>query len=164
MSTDENAALKPHFEAILGRELDIGEEITIRSDVGTFNTLEGNVTSRNIGTTGAFSKGCEHGLMLDVTGLARTGPDGEVSFLLTDFHCLKALNLDRPLNFVATPLDPGPISVGPVFLTVRRGIIPGEDEDVRITVKSWGPTGTPVGNIAFDWRCRVLFTRIPTVP
>ena len=128
MSMDESA-LKSHFEVILGRPLEIGEGIPIRIDVGTSNQeVNASVTSRNLGTTGESTKTCLRHLMLDVTGTARTGPDGRVSFLLSDFHCLDNVPFQGPLNFVATPLEPRQSSAGPVFLTATRFLNPPGDE------------------------------------
>ena len=152
----KNADLKKHFEGILGRdlEIDIDGEVVVRERVGTYtHHLEGRATSRDIGTTGASTKACGQTRILDVSGVARTGTDGKVEFLLSDFHCADVgrVSIEHPVNFLATPR-----SLSPVFLTAIRTVT-GNGRDVKITVSSWDPTGTPAGNTPFDWRCRVPY-------
>lgn len=152
----KNAELKKHFEAILGRDLeaDTGGRVVVRERVGTYFDHEGRATSRDIGTTGASTKGCGNTRLLDVSGVGRTGTDGKVEFLLSDFHCINDIRIKYPINFLATPR-----SHAPAFLTTARTLTQ-DWTDVKITVSSWDPTGKPAGNRSFDWRCRIPYEQI----
>lgn len=149
MATERD--LTKHFEAILGRPLDIDLDgsITLRARVGiSTRELEGSIASREIGTTGASTKGCTSSWVLDVSGFARTSADGTVEFLLSDFHC-RELGFAYPVNLVATPR-----ARSPVYLTYVGAVTSGW-KDVKITVYAWDATGTPAPHTPFDWRCRV---------
>lgn len=153
----EKRDIKKHFEAILGRQLDIDldGEVVIRSPVGV-NTFEpdGSITSRDIGTTGASTKACGSARVLDVSGTARIGSDGTAKFVLSDFHCVEGSVYHHPVNFVATPQ-----SHSPVYLTSVQTLTSNR-RDVTITVHAWDMNGTPAPNASFDWRCCVPFSRI----
>jgi hypothetical protein len=145
--------LSEHFAAILGKDLidPTGGVIVLRDTTGHYSfSPEGQITSREIGTTGNSTKACGAVGLLDVCGVAATGSDGTVEFLLSDFFCGEFGIFSR-VNFLATPL-----SSAPVFVTVQRTVIV---RDVRIKVFSWNADGRPAPGIAFDWRCRV-----PTQP
>lgn len=155
----KSAEFKKHFEEILGRDLeaDIDGGVVLRERVGTYTYYtydEGRATSRDIGATGAETKGCGNTLILDVSGVSRTGTDGKVEFLLSDFHCINDIRIKYPINFLATPR-----SLAPTFLTTARTLTQ-DWTDVKITVSSWDPTGTPAGNSPFDWRCRIPYAPI----
>jgi len=152
----KNTDIKKYFEQILGRDIESGidGEVVLRERVGTYTfDCEGWSTSREIGTTGASTKGCGQTPLLDVSGVARTGTNGKVEFLLSDFYC-KVYGITHSVNFLATPR-----LLAPVFLTATRTIT-GDRRDVKITVTSWDPTGAPAGNIPFDWRCRVPYEEV----
>jgi hypothetical protein len=144
--------LSEHFAAILGKNpIDpTGGVIVLRETTGHYSFSEGSTTSREIGTTGVSTKACGAADLLDVCGVAATGSDGTVEFLLSDFFCAD-IGIRPRVNFLATPL-----SSAPVFVTVQRTPL---DRDVRIKVFSWSADGKPAPGIAFDWRCRV-----PTEP
>jgi hypothetical protein len=144
----EERDLKKHFEAILGREIhgDSGGGISLTETVGLAVNDEGTRTTRDIVLNGTSTKRCSFARRLDVGGVAVTGPDGSVRFMLRDFHCEPG-QIFLPLFFVATPQ-----SIRPVYLTSSRQLT--EDRgDVLITVLAWDQTGIPAGTVVFDWRC-----------
>jgi hypothetical protein len=144
----EERDLKKHFEAILGREIhrDPGGGISLTETVGLAVNDEGTKTTRDIVLNGTSSKSCSYAGRLDVGGVAVTGIDGKVQFMLGDFHCGEGL-IVLPIFFVATPQ-----STRAVYLTSSHQ--PTEDRtDVLITVMAWNQTGAPAGIMVFDWRC-----------
>jgi|SRR5690349_1418101 len=97
---------------------------------------------------------CEDAGLLDVAGMWNTGPDGKVTFRLSQFLCpvppgVSGEPFMNPVNVVATPL-----SRAPLFLAVRRALV-DNGFDVEIEVATWDSNGVVAPNVAFDWRCRV---------
>ena len=147
--------LKKYFESILGRQLDIDldGELVVRERVGIDTVqLEGSLTARDIGTTGASTKVCSSVRVRDVSGTTRTGSDGTATFPLSDFHCGEIVSYIHPVQFVATPQ-----SRSPVYLTAVQTLT-GNRQDVTIMVYAWDMNGTPAPNVSFDWRCRTPFS------
>lgn len=156
----EEAHVRKAFEAVLGEELpaEIGDEVVLRIPVAvTARTLtdRASVTSREIGTTGDSTKVCAPRAALDVGGTSRTAANGRVKFRLSDYHCLEAIVVFNPVNFVATPQ-----SKVPAFLTSVQTLTGSPFDDVSITVFSWDANGNPMQTVSFDWRCFVPFDRV----
>lgn len=151
----KNPELKTHFDVILGRDAaaDFPDaEVLLREIVGAYSFSDGNVTAREIGTTGNSTKRCGRAGLLDVSGVARTGADGTSKFVLEDFFCRsEGTTIFHPVNFVATPL-----SRRPIFLTATRSL--AGPLVVEIEVRTWDAAGSPAANISFDWRCRIRYT------
>jgi hypothetical protein len=165
-----NADLQANFEAILGEavdaEGDVGIAPVVRSAVGTSqnHVLDDparlRVTSRETDTVGDASKTCDEARFNEVTGRARTGGDGTIQFLLSDFYCPGPHDTQplfrHPLNVVATPR-----SSTPLYLTCTARFI-DDRRDVQLTVRAWDQSGQPAPNISFDWRCLVPYGPTPT--
>jgi hypothetical protein len=159
--------LRANFEAILGETLDDDAGVApvfVRAAVGTGEDLQylapqnRMITSRDIGTSGDSSKTCARHPINEVTGTARTGDDGTIQFLLSDFYC-RPRNVTpfiQPLNFVATPL-----SSSPRYLTCTA-ILCSDDIDVQVTVRAWDQAGQPAPGTSFNWRCQVVYSDPPT--
>ena len=148
--------LKKSFEAILGQELpiDFAGEILLRERTGAYTLVpKGMITSREIGTTGKSTRRCYQWDIFDLSGASRTGNDGKIEFLLSDFFC-EEIEFDHPVNFLVTVR-----SNSPVFLTSLRSLT-DDRRDVKITVFSWNSSGESAANITFDWRCRVPYIPI----
>jgi hypothetical protein len=149
--------LQSHFTAMLGRDIarDGLDEVTLREAVASYSVSDGLITSREIGTTGASTRGCGRTSLVDISGVARSGQDGKVEFLLSDFFCPPHPGYEpvfqSPVNLIATPR-----SDTPAFLTVLR-FMTSDRRDVKITVFTWGANGSPLSNVSFDWRCRVPY-------
>jgi hypothetical protein len=166
----EKKDLKKHFEAILGRKLELPGNggIVTREQVGTsidFSLppdssqirVEVEVTSRDIAITGESKKICNNGYsILDVSGGAVTGADGSVTFPIADYYCYGQKEFYYPVNFVATPQ-----SSTPVYLT-SNVLLTGSGSNVLIntliTVYAWNKTGDPAPGIFFNWLCRIPYT------
>ena len=154
--------LKGHFEAILGREL-IGPEegeFALRERIASYTTDIGSTTSREIGTTGDSTKGCDTADLLDVSAVSSTCVDGTIEFMLSEFFCDFSggnhyLSFQYPVNFVATSR-----TMTPVFVTAQAA--PTNDrKDVRISVATWDASGASAPNASFCWRCRVPYRILP---
>lgn len=161
----EKQNIKKHFEAILGLAIEPEEEVqgdmALREYIGIGTSLEyGFSTSKDISIVGDHSKHCSWVYVLDVSGRASTDPDGNIEFLLSEFHCLSfdlsRADLQNPVHIIATPL----LGSDPVLLSTY-GIVTS-DNDVKIKVRAWNLSGEPVKK-SFYWRCRVPYTE-PTSP
>jgi hypothetical protein len=141
--------LTKHFEAILGREIDVEDAaiVLLREYLGSYWTERGSRTSREVGTTGSSSKRCSTVDLLTVDGLAATRADGTREFLVSDFHCLD-VSVRQPIIALATVQRRSP-----VFVTIRATATP-DARDVRIEIFTWNPDGSPAGNVLVHWLCR----------
>ncbi len=146
----EKFDIKKSLEAALGRKITEEELnlIPIVFPVATFTLQNVTLTYKNIFPS--FPNTCTSVKALDVFGHSATGNTGRVTFLLSQFTCIKQFAYEPPVNVVATPQ-----SDGPCYLTVLYHLV-GGNTDVEITVFSWDFKGQPAPNIQFDWRCRAL--------
>lgn len=152
--------LRANFEAILGETLDPDVEagVVIRSPVGTYAQEQRSVTSRDIGTTGDVSKSCDRRVCFaDVTGQSRTGGDGTVRILLSDFYCPSPVEskFAFPPSFVATPL-----SRSPRYLTASISYVDSR-VDLQVTVGAWDQAGQAAPDTSFHRRCLVPYETCP---
>lgn len=150
--------LKRHFEAILGRDLvDLSDgEIMLRESTGLSSFVQGQDTSREIGTTGVSSKACRERGLFSIGGLTVTGSDGKAEFLISEHHCHRAVPGDlvvpeHPVIFVATAQ-----SAEPVFVTSRTFLAKDADglPDLRVEIYTWEPGGAPAGTRLVKWFCQ----------
>lgn len=152
---------KKHLEAILGHKLseDAVQLIqfvqrvashTLTFDENSFSTLKHLLIAR---------KECRPARLMDISGFAITGSNGQSVFRLSDFICFSsppppgADLYQQPINVVATPR-----SSKPCFLTLIHSLVNGASlnaVDVEVKVFTWNANGAPAPNVAFDWRCRV---------
>jgi hypothetical protein len=143
--------LKKHFEAIIGTKLEseFPDEIVLRERIAIYTEEKGKYTSRHIGTTGNATKACADTQFLDISGIARTGKDGTVKLMLSDFHCVSSRRrFEWPAIVVATPRGRSP-----VFVTAQAS--PTSDrKDVIIKIATWDASGSPAP-YSFNWMCRV---------
>lgn len=151
---------KKHLEAILGHKLseDAVQLIqlvqpvashTLTADENTFTTLKNLLIPR--------PNECRQARLMDISGFAVTGSNGQSVLRLSDFICHPsppaANKFQQPINVVATPR-----SATPCFLTVTHSLVNTASlnaVDVEIKVFTWDANGAPAPNVAFDWRCRV---------
>ena len=156
----KNEGLSRYFEEIIGREIPAPEagEVTITERVASYMVNPGFITSREIGTTGSSTKGCQEMNLLDVGGAFRTDSEGKVEFLLSDFFCNlsngSAAGFLYPVNIVATPRLLTPIFISAHAAPASAG------SDVSITVATFKADGTPAPNIPFGFRCLAPFVLI----
>lgn len=148
--------LKKQIEDILGHEIDIDAAHlpNLFVQIASYNFPEGYVATESVVLP--LPKRCDlTSKLLDVSGVATTGNDGKRVLRLTDFICLVGV-FAPPINVVATPL-----SRQPCFLTLEHILIsepPSElTTDVEIRVSTWDASGAEAPNVAFDWRCRVVY-------
>lgn len=155
--TKTTVDVKKALKAVLGPDLELDPdlEVAVSARVGTYTTPQGKTSSRHYYLRSRPV--CHDTNLLDVSGVSRTGADGKAEFLLSEFHCLRTTPaFEGPVNFLATPR-----SRSPVFLTVMRAFT-ADRRDVKLTVRSWGPTGSPAPEICFDWRCRAPYAAVVT--
>ena len=123
-------------------------------DLGTANR---NVLLNRLVCTGPDSSGFKE---IDISGVARTGINGQFEWKLSDFLCASQLGdgvsvLEiQDVNFLATP-----ISDQARLLTTSRGSVSSDHRDAAITVFTWQPGGQAAGSISFSWRCRLIAQR-----
>jgi hypothetical protein len=158
--------VQPHFKAILGDLFDeklIGGPFPLTIDRGFYQRfVSGFIKSETFdSTTGESFKRCNLASLWDVGGSSRTKPNGIATFNLSDFWCNQGHLLSNLVDFVATPW-----TSLPVYLTYQRELVMegaspnqtlGPGNDVRITVRTWNPDGSPAGDVSFTWRCLVGF-------
>ena len=122
------------------------------ADVAVVNETPSRTTRMN--TVANTPNQCFDSRVVDVSGFATTGTNGQSVFRLTKFICPAAEIYGPPINVVATP-----ISDKPFFLTVMHKLV-NSNKDVEITVFSWDAAGARTPGVQFNWRCRVVHPHI----
>jgi len=149
--------LRANFEAALGERLALDlDPRELRRATGTRSPQdEIYVTVRDITVSGATKECVRQFHAEDITGRTRTGNDGSVQFLLSQYYCANTAlrTFLNPVNFVATPH-----TRVPCFLTATASLVLGDggsNSDVQIRVQAWDPNGQAAPDILFHWRCLV---------
>ncbi|HEV8617721.1 MAG TPA: hypothetical protein VGU22_19680 [Methylomirabilota bacterium] len=146
------ADLEKQLEAIVGHPVnaDVARRLNFWAPIASYlvTSDRSHVTWMNLIL--AEPKYCADATILDASGTAATGSDGQRVFRLSEYVCLEATLLP-PVNVVATSESPNPF-----FLTVEHALV-DMSTDVEIKVSTWAPGGAAAPNVAFDWRCRVLY-------
>lgn len=109
---------------------------------------------------------CSPVVGLDVAGQARTGPSGTVVWRLSENVCDLGRVVAEPVSFVATPTTeesrfPFASPFDPprcTFLTVEYDVV-DDGRDLEVTVSSWTPDCTTVGDVPFSYRALVQVIR-----
>jgi hypothetical protein len=140
---------KKQMEAILGEKIsdDAIQLIKTRVPVAIYTKTPGITTHRH--QLAALPNVCYANDVMDVSGFAVTGNNGQRVFKLSEFICSSGKDYNHPINVVATPY-----SAKPFFLTVQHSLL-NNGEDVEITVFAWDANGAPAPEVYFNWRCRV---------
>jgi hypothetical protein len=148
--------LKKALDQVLGDEFTTEELQTLQLflKVASWNRVEeGFVTKTSPLIPGKF---CESQKLLEVSGVAATGGNGTVRFLLTQFICFDQASFEAPIHVVATPL-----ASKPFFVTVRHSLVLDPTNtfgvDVAIEAFTWDPNGAAAPKVPFNWFCRVPF-------
>jgi hypothetical protein len=151
---ETNMVKKPdRMEADTKKQLEaVGHEFGVTKffyPAGAYDYAVGKATLQNL----IFpTKLCNDAELLDVSGASSTGADGKRVLLLSDFVCLRSAGwIEEPINVLATPR-----SERPFFLTITRALS-DPARDLQITVFAWNANGQAAPNVAFDWRCRVVW-------
>lgn len=141
-----------HFEAILGYELEAPDQggVVLREPVAVYATVQGHVTSREIGATDASTRGCDTCNLLDISGTARMGEDGTTTFGLGQFVCGgRRWSFKHPVVVVATARGERP-----VFVTAQAR---PSGSDVIVEMAAWAPGGSSAPNARVSWHCRAPY-------
>lgn len=166
MSKKKESDLRKQFEAVLGPELeldDFRDELEVVAHIATRTLQNGGRTSRRVdvvlgesGMVGNSRNDCITMPILDVSGKGKTGGDGTVELMLSNYLCSDELPdaFTSPAIVVATPR-----AQSPVFVTARASLTSNQ-RDVRIRVAAWDASGSPAPNLYFNWMCRVPTTVI----
>jgi hypothetical protein len=150
------AEVKKQLEAIAGKKIDIVDDqiFLFRWPVGAHDYADGTVLWRSFITPGQT---CIASSLLDGSGTAVSGANGQVTFLLSSYICLPQVrSLAEPVNLLGTPRSNGAFSVTLTHTMVTDPSNPQSYNDVQITGYIWDANGAPASGIAFDWRCRVI--------
>jgi hypothetical protein len=145
---------KKQLEELLGEKLDDDavQLIQLVQRVALSTVTSGETTQRHI--FGDFPNTCSSNNVLDVSGYASTGSNGQRLFRLSDFLCVSDRVFHYPINFIATPF-----SSQPRFLTATYSIV-NNGADIEIKVFAWDANGVAAQNVYFNWRCRAEIERI----
>ena len=122
------------------------------ADVAVLNETPSRTTRMN--TVASTPNQCFDSRVVDVSGFATTGPNGQQVFRLTKFICPANEIYGPPINVVATAR-----SEKPIFLTVNHKLV-NNNKDVEITVFAWDAAGARAPGVQFNWRCRVVHPHI----
>ena len=140
---------REHLEGLLGEQ--ITDEALAAIQVWLDTAIVTNTESRTVqkNTIANLPNRCSANRVIDVSGFATTGANGQFSFNLTNFICPAREIYSEPVNVIATPKTSKPF-----FLTVQHEVV-NNGADVKITVFAWKSNGSPAPGITFNWRCRV---------
>ncbi len=152
-----SAEARKQLEAIAGTSIEPEQIITFRFPVGAFDYASGSTSWRNLIIFQQPGLTCADANLLDASGLATTGTNGQATFLLSSYVCLPLVRaFAAPLNIVATAR-----SSSPFFVTATLALVPdpnnaASNNDVQITLYAWNAAGAPAPSVSIDWRFRVV--------
>ena len=148
---------KKQLEAIAGTGIEAEQLKSFRFAVGAFDYTSGSSSWRTGIVFPRPGLSCSDANLLDASGLATTGANGQVTFLLSRFVCLPPFHaFAAPLNIVATARSNNPFFVTSTLTLVQDPNNPASDNDVQITLYAWNANGSPAASVPIDWRCRVV--------
>ena len=132
MATDIKSK-KQHIEGILGEKIADEALALIQwwEDVAISTATPSRTTQRH--TLIPRPNRCFESRVVDVSGFATTGNNGQSVLQLSQFLCPADERFDLPINVVATP-----ISAKPFFVTVTHKLL-NNGADVEITVSRGMP-------------------------
>jgi hypothetical protein len=117
-------------------------------------TTETPSRTTRMNTVASTPNQCFDSRVVDVSGIATTGTNGQLTFKLSKFICPAGEIYGLPINVLATPkMDK------PFFLTVQHKLV-NSNTDVEITVFAWDPNGARAPGVQFNWRCRVVHPHV----
>ena len=151
------AEAKKQLEAIAGTGIETEQLHGFRFPVGAFDYTTGSSSWRSIIVFPQPSLTCSDANLLDASGLATTGANGQAVFLLSNFVCLPLVRaFAAPISILATAR-----SSTPFFVTATLTLVPdpnnaASNNDVEITLYAWDANGKPAPSVSIDWRCRVV--------
>jgi hypothetical protein len=148
--------VKKQLEALAGRDLHVPADQLLRLwyPAGAYSYTDGNACWRSVLPI-IPGKSCSGANLLDVSGVNETADNGQLVFPISAVVCFTdAYALNEPINVLVTPR-----SSSPCFATQTHALI-NSNTDVQITVYTWDANGNPAPNVAFDWRCRVVYEPI----
>lgn len=151
------AEARKQLEAITGTNIEPELLPTFRFPVGAFDYESGSVAWRSLIIFQQPGLTCTEANLLDASGLATTGANGQATFLLSQYVCLPLVRaFAAPISVVATAR-----SERPFFVTTTLTLVPDPNNasshnDVQITLYAWDAAGAPAPSVSIDWRCRVV--------
>jgi hypothetical protein len=154
--TDALNQLKKQLNELAGRDIGLSDERVahVIFPIASSSVDDaGEVTYERLFLPGKF---CSQMELLDVAGNSSTGDDGKRVFLLSDFLCSTDNSFAAPVNLVATPRSASPCYATSSLTLVQKPAQPNVFNDVRITIFTWAPDGSPAPSVSVDWRCRLV--------
>ena len=148
---------KKRLEAIAGRPLETEQLRAFRFPVGAFDYTLGSSAWRSLIVFPQSGLRCNEANLLDASGLATTGANGEATFLVSSFVCLPLVRaFAAPISVLATAR-----SDSPFFVTTTCTLVPDPNNaasanDLQITLYAWDANGKPAPSVSIDWRCRLV--------
>lgn len=162
-SADE---IRSRLEAIAGHAIDltaeqIAEQLVIaRPRIAAYSFLDaGRVVSRNLIIPNSPLI-CDQRQVLDMVGYGYTAASGSTTFSINELLCPNEgfrLLYEEPVNVLVTANTDRPFFATMVYVIVYTPPPNPLGTDLRITVHTWQPNGTPAPQTKFHWRCRVPF-------
>jgi hypothetical protein len=152
------AELQKQLESITGQKIEASPE-QIRSlfmPLGNYNYEDGSAVWKSFIIFPG--KHCSPATLLDVGATSGTDASGKQTLLLSNVICLPQVrSLGEPVNIVATARGEKPC-----FVTVNHQLVftSGIATDLQMTFFTWAPGGGAAGNVAFDWRARLVSFQI----
>jgi hypothetical protein len=151
------AEAKKQLETIAGEAIEPEQLIAFRFPVGAFDYTSGSSAWRNIIIFPQPSLTCNDANLLDASGLAATGANGQATFLLSNFVCLPLVRaFAAPISLLATARSASPFFVTTTCTLVADPNNPTFNNDLQITLYAWDANGAPAPSVSIDWRCRLV--------
>jgi hypothetical protein len=151
------AEAKKQLESIAGESIEAEQLIFFRFPVGAFDYTSGSSAWRNLIIFPQPNLTCNDANLLDASGIATTGANGQATFLLSNFVCLPLVRaFAAPISLLATAR-----SASPFFVTTTCSLVPdpnnpASNNDLQITLYAWDANGAAAPSVSIDWRCRLV--------
>ncbi len=151
------AEVKKQLETLAGGAIESEQLLAFRFPVGAFDYTSGSSAWRNLIIFPQPSLTCNDANLLDASGLATTGANGQVTFLLSNFVCLPLVRaFAAPISVLATARSASPFFVTTTCTLVPDPNNPASNNDLQITLYAWDANGAPAPSVSVDWRCRLV--------
>jgi hypothetical protein len=151
------AEAKQQLEAIAGTSIEDEQLKLFQFPVGAFDYTAGSTAWRRLIIFPQPSLSCTDSNLLDASGVATTGSNGQVTFLLSQFVCLPLVRaFTAPISIVATARMDKPFFVTTQVALVPDPSNPTSNNDLQITLFAWDANGAAAASVSIDWRCRLV--------
>jgi len=151
------AEAKQQLEAMVGAGIEKEQLKMFQFPVGAFDYTAGSTAWRRLIIFPQPSLSCTDSNLLDASGVATTGTNGQVTFLLSQFVCLPLVRaFTAPISIVATPRADKPFFATTEVALVPDPSNPTSNNDLQITLFAWDANGAAAASVSIDWRARLV--------